>query len=129
MIFIDSSFFIGLALAKDQWHDRALELIPEIEESDKMVSSLIISESVTMVGSLSGGKAGKLVYDYIMDNCAVFNSEKSIYDEAIQTYLKYDGTLSLVDVVSLELMKMFNFQEIVSFDSDFDKVNGIIRIH
>jgi len=101
----------------------------KIEESDKMVSSLIISESVTMVGSLSGGKAGKLVYDYIMDNCTVFNSEKSIYDEAIQTYLKYDGTLSLVDVVSLELMKMFNFQEIVSFDSDFDKVNGIIRIH
>ncbi len=129
MILIDSSFFIGLALAKDQWHNRALELIPKIEESNKMVSNLIISESVTIVGSLSGGKAGKMVYDYITDNCTVFDSERPIFDEAIWTYLKYDGTLSLTDVVSLELMKRFNFQEIVSFDADFDKVNGIIRIH
>ncbi|MCC7550421.1 MAG: hypothetical protein KO316_02820 [Methanobacterium sp.] len=51
-----------------------------------------------------------------MDNCTVFTPEKQLYDEAMQTYLKYDGTLSLTDTVSLELMKIFNIHE--SFDSD-----------
>lgn len=72
MIFVDSSFFIGLALESDQWHERALELIPQLDECDKMVSGFIISETVTMVGGRSGGKSGKMVYDYIMDNCNVF---------------------------------------------------------
>jgi predicted nucleic acid-binding protein len=126
---VDSSFFIALVLKSDQWHDRAVQLIPKLEESQKMVSGLIISEAVTMVGSRSGGKAGKMVYDYITDNCRVFNQEGSIYDEAINTYLKYDGTLSLTDSVTLEVMSIFNIKEIVSFDSDFDKVNGLVRIH
>jgi hypothetical protein len=61
LIFIDSSFFVALILENDQWHDKALKLIPEIEKSQKMVSGLIISEAVTIVGSRAGGKAGKMI--------------------------------------------------------------------
>jgi hypothetical protein len=129
LIFIDSSFFIGLVLETDKWHEQALKLIPKLEKSSKMVSGIIISETVTMVGSRSVGKAGKMVYDYIMEDCTVFSEEKSVYNDAIQTYLKYDGSLSFTDSVTLEIMDIFNIHEVVSFDSDFDKVNGVIRIH
>lgn len=129
MIFVDSSFFIALILENDQWHDKALKLIPKLEKSQKIVSGLIISETVTIVGSRDGGKAGKMIYDNIKDNCRIFSQELSLYDDAIYTYLQYDGTLSLTDSVTLEIMKIFNISEIISFDSDFDKVDGIIRIH
>jgi predicted nucleic acid-binding protein len=129
LIFIDSSFFVALILENDQWHDKALKLIPEIEKSQKMVSGLIISEAVTIVGSRAGGKAGKMIYDTIKDNCKIVDSDLSYYDSAIYTFLKYDGTLSLTDSVSVEIMKTLNIFEIVSFDSDFDKVNGINRIY
>ncbi|BDZ66721.1 type II toxin-antitoxin system VapC family toxin [Methanobacterium ferruginis] len=128
-MFVDSSFFIALAFSKDQWHEQALKLVPKLEKENKIVSGPIISEAVTLVGNLSGGKAGKMVYDSIIDNCTVFAPEKQLYEEAMQTYLKYDGTLSLTDTISLEVMKIFNIQEIVSFDSDFDKVKGIARIY
>ncbi len=129
MIFVDSSFFIALVLENDQWHDKALELIPKLEKSQKMVSGLIISETVTIIGSRAGGKAGKMIYDNIKDNCKIFPQEQSLYDHAIYTYLQYDGTLSLTDSVTIEIMKKCNIQKIVSFDSDFDKVKGIQRIH
>ena len=129
MIFIDSSFFIALILENDQWHDKALKLLPKMEKSQKMVSNLIIVEAVTIVGSRAKGKAGKMIYDTIKDNCKIIDSDLSDYDNAIYTFLHYDGTLSLTDSVTLEIMKTFNISEIVSFDSDFDKINGINRIY
>lgn len=129
MIFIDSSFFIALILENDQWHDKALKLLPKMEKSQKMVSDLIIVEAVTIVGSRAGGKAGKMIYDTIKDNCKIIDSDLSNYDNAIYTFLHYDGTLSLTDSVTVEVMKTFNISEIVSFDSDFDKINGINRIY
>ena len=43
--------------------------------------------------------------------------------------LKYDGTLSLADCLAVHLMKKYNIDTIFSFDSDFDKVKGIVRKH
>jgi predicted nucleic acid-binding protein len=126
---VDSSFFIALILENDQWHEKALKLIPLLENSQKMVSGLIISEAVTIVGSRGGGKAGKMIYDNIKDNCRIFIQDQSLFDDAIFTYLQFDGTLSLTDSVTLEIMKIHDIQDIASFDSDFDKVKGISRIH
>lgn len=100
-----------------------------IEKSDKTVSNLVISEAVTMVGSLGGGKQGKLIYDYLMDNCQIIHIDQGICDNAIQIYLKYDGVLSFADSVSVELMKQNKIKKIVSFDSDFDKINIIERLY
>jgi len=58
-----------------------------------------------MVGSRSGGKAGKLVYEYIMESCNIHRQDKSAYDTVIKTYLKYDGTLSFTDASTVEIMK------------------------
>ncbi|MDD3754812.1 MAG: type II toxin-antitoxin system VapC family toxin [Methanobacterium sp.] len=128
MIFIDSTFFIALVLEDDQWHQQALKLIPKLDEADKLISEFILSETITMVGSRSGGKAGKQVYEYMMESCNIHRQDKSVYDQVIKTYLKYDGTLSFTDASTVEIMRSFNINEIVSFDSDFDKVKGIIRI-
>lgn len=129
LIFCDSSFFIALALANDQWHSQAKKLVPLIEKSDKTVSNLVLSEAVTMVGSLGGGKQGKLIYDYLMDNCQIIQIDQEICDNAIQIYLKYDGVLSFADSVSLELMKVGKIKKIVSFNSDFDKIDTIERVY
>ncbi len=127
MIFIDSTLFIALVLEDDQWHKLALKLIPQLDEADKLISEFIISETVTMVGSRSGGKA-KQVYEYMIENCSIHRQDKSVYAEVIKTYLKYDGGLSFTDASTVEIMKFFNINEIASFDSDFDNVPGIIRI-
>jgi predicted nucleic acid-binding protein len=46
----------------------------------------------------------------------------------MKIYLKYDGSLSLADSLSLQIMNEQNIREIVSFDIDFDKVKEIQKI-
>jgi hypothetical protein len=47
----------------------------------------------------------------------------------MSVFLHYDGTLSVSDAVSVFIMERENIDRILSFDSDFDKVEGIVRIH
>ena len=129
MIFIDASFFIAAINKNDQWHENAGKLLPIIIKEEKVTSQLILSDMLTLVGSLFGGKTGLKLFDYILDNHEVHYANKELSFNAMETFLKYDGTLSFADAVSVEIMKDLGINQIVSFDSDFDKVDGIIRIH
>jgi predicted nucleic acid-binding protein len=128
MIFVDSSYFIAIAREKDRWHNNALKLVEKTNDS-MMISDFIISESVTLVGSLEGGKAGKILYEYFIDNCKIYFIDEEILSKAIGSFLKYDGSLSLADAASIEVMKKHGIKKILSFDSDFDKIKEIDRIH
>ncbi len=127
MIFIDASFFIAALNKQDQWHEKAGEILPTIKKEEKVTSGLILSESITLVGSLFGGKIGLKLFNYILDH-EVRYVDKEMNLHAIETFLKYDGTLSFANSISIEIMRNLKIDEIVSFDSDFDKVDGIIRI-
>ena len=129
MIFVDSSFYIALLNKKDQWHKDIPKVLPQIDKVKKITSILVLSETVTMVGSLSGGKAGVLIYEYIIDNYEVIYIDKTLSSNAMEKFLQYDGTLSLADCMSLEIIEMHQVNSIVSFDSDFDKVKNLNRIH
>lgn len=64
---------------------------------DKIVSNLIISESITNVSTLLGAKIGKSVYYNIKDNYTIFEENRQIYDNTIHTLLHYEGRLSYID--------------------------------
>ena len=44
-------------------------------------------------------------------------------------FIKYDSTISFFDAMYVAISKKEGINEIVSFDSDFDKIDGIVRIH
>lgn len=129
MILVDSTFFTAIVNKKDQWYENSLRVAKKIANMDKIVSNLIISESVTNVSSLLGGKMGKEVYYNIKDNYIIFEENRQIYDNTIHTLLHYNGTLSYTDCLSLEIMRELKIDKIASFDKDFDKVKGIKRIY
>ena len=87
----------------------------------------MIIESLNLIGSCHGGKVGYLTFKYIKDNFTIFKSE-TLLEESLRYYLKFDGTLSLTDCTAIHTMKENNIREILSFDDDFDKVDGIVRI-
>ena len=128
MIIVDSSFFIGLADSKDQWHQDALKLKEYVEKEEIVVTNLIISEVLTEIGKRKGGKAGNILYEYFKDNCQILFPSEDDFDNAELTYLNFDGKLSIPDSVSIYYMVKYSITNIVSFDSDFDKVKGINRI-
>lgn len=122
----DSSYFVALADGKDRWHKRALRLdVP----AKLVITDLIVAESVTIVGERGGGKAAKMLYEYFVDDCEIVFVDAELLDETMALHLLYDGTISVADCASVALMSREGIGEIVSFDSDFDKVRGIRRVH
>jgi len=127
LIFADSSYFIAIADRRDQWHKRAVKISKNVD-TELLVTNLVVAESVTVVGARGGGKAGLAVYEYISDNCEVVFVTRDMLEDAMDIYLKYDGTLSVADAVTVLVMKKRGIKEILSFNSDFDKVENITRI-
>jgi len=129
MILVDSSFFIALVDRKDQWHAAAKSLLPILAGETILISDLILAESVTIIGRRSGGKAGEQLYHYFMDNCNLVVTDEKMLKGGMQVFLRFDGTLSVSDAVSVFIMKKRSIDRICSFDSDFDKIEGIVRVH
>jgi len=128
LILIDSNFFIALINENDQWNKRAVEILKQIKDEDKIVADVVILESITMIGKLFGGEIAKALYDNIKDNYSI-HTTTHLYNKAMKSYLKYDGVLSLTDMLIIEYMKDIEVNELVSFDSEFDNVEGIKRIY
>jgi len=128
MIFVDSCFYIAIADKKDQWHKKAKNLTKYIENKEVIISDFIISEVLTEIGKRGGGKKVHQLFEYFIDNCEITYVNPDLLVESESLFLKYDGTLSLADAVSATIMREKGIWDIISFDSDFDKVEGINRI-
>ncbi len=99
-------------------------------EGEKVISDLVISESVTGVASRLGRKASVNVFEalfYGSDTKIVFLN-KRLCERSLHLYLKYGQRLSFADTISVRIMYDRKIKSIVSFDSDFDGVDGISRI-
>ena len=129
MIFIDATYIIAIILEKDQWHDRVKDIEEKISNKKKITSDIMITESMATIGSLKGGKIAKTMYNYIKDNYVIYETNMKTLDNGMDTLLKYDGTLSLADSITVEIMKELEIYEIVSFDEHFDNEKRVIRIH
>ena len=128
MIFVDSCFYIAIADKKDQWHKKAKNLTNYIENKEVIISDLIISEVLTEIGTRGGGKKAHQLFEYFIDNCEITYINPDLLVESESLFLKYDGTLSLADAVSATIMREKRIWDIISFDSDFDKIEGVNRI-
>ena len=128
MLAADSSYFVALADEDDKWHEDAVRLKSKLPGSF-FVSDLVVAESVTIVGERGGGKTAHTLYEYFIDECDVAYADEGLLRETMAVHLQFDGGLSVADSMSVAMMSRKGIREIVSFDSDFDKVRGIKRIH
>lgn len=129
MILVDSNYIIALVNDKEKNHKRARELSSRVDNEEKIMPLLMLSEAVTSIGSRKKGKIAKLIYDTIVDNFEIYYPTTDEIETAMKCVLKYDGSLSLADCLAVHIMKKRAITEIISFDDDFDKVEGIVRTH
>lgn len=96
----------------------------------RVTSDLVVSESVTGVGSRLGRRAGREAFENLMYDPTVRTVflNKRLMEQSVQTYMKHGAKLSFADAVSVRIMHDMRIRDIVSFDSDFDNIEGINRI-
>lgn len=127
-MFVDSSYWVGLVDSRDQWHRRARELRAKVPLGASVLD-LTVAESVTVVGSRRGGKVATELYRFFCDSCRVIFVDDELLDRSMDLHLARDGRLSLTDCATIRAMVRDREKTILSFDSDFDSVPGITRLH
>ena len=88
-----------------------------------------VAEAVTLVGSRTRAKDGMSLFQYFFDDCDVVFADEGLLRSAMSHWLRYDGRLSVPDCVTVEVMSRRGISRLLSFDSDFDRVRGVDRVH
>ncbi len=116
MIFLDSTYLIGIILKKDTYSTKALKLKPLLKDEKKLINSTVFNE--------------------VLNSLTISNSNYNIdflthddYADAVTAFKYYNHSVNFSDCTIVHSMIKNNVDTIVSFDSDFDKIKGIHRIH
>ena len=130
--FLDSSFILALIIKTDENYENALELV-DIFNDECYINFNVLNEVLTLVGRKIDILAAKEVYYTLIDNFILLN-EYSIgeYNEntfaSCETYVGSDSKktkLSFTDSSIILAMNEFGIKNLVSFDKEFKRVEGI----
>ena len=129
MIFLDSTYLIGLMIDNDDYHQKAHQLRPIIDKERKIINNTVLVE---VLNSLKKNNH-KIGLTEIMDT--LLNLDKVVfltnedYNESLNLFNYYNLSVNYSDCTILKTMIDNNVSVIVSFDSNFDKIKGIRRIY
>lgn len=128
MYFLDTTFIVALFVSNDQWHNQSLDVYEKIKNEKLVISKLVIAEVITI---LKNKLKTKEIYEIYMNLSKIFIvvEDNLTYDEAMDIFIKYDSTISFFDAMYVAISEKEGINKIVSFDRDFDKIDGMVRIH
>ncbi len=127
MIFVDTTFLLALLIKTDRYHDLALNIAKNIQEK-KMINNAVLNETLNAFTG-KGGKIGKELYQVINEMFDIEYLNEDDYKNAVDIYLNYDSSINYSDCTILVSMQKNKIDKIISFDSDFNKIKGILVIN
>lgn len=127
MIFLDASYLISFFVNKEKNHERAVEIGKIIKNEEKIISKLVIAETITVLKKKLPTKDIIKIYNILQNFTIVEDSY--LFDKGFEEFIKYDAEISFFDAIYIVLMNEFDIHEIASFDNDFDNKKRIVRIH
>ena len=124
MIFIDSGAFLARFIARDQYHQRAVEAWRRLEEHRWRccTSNFVLDETITLLGRWSSyefaaARARSLLTSQALE---ILRPDQSDELEALELFEKMaDQAVSFTDCVSFALMRKRRLERAFSFDRHF----------
>lgn len=128
MYFLDTTFIVALFVSNDQWHNQSLYVYEKIKNEKLVISKLVIAEVITILKNKLKTKEISEIY-MNLSKIFIVVEDNLTYDEAMDIFIKYDSTISFFDAMYVAISEKEGINKIVSFDRDFDKIDGMVRIH
>lgn len=129
MIFLETSFIINLNVPKTQNHERAKELWENMKKHDKIISKMVVYETLTVLRKLKqDDETVKKVYDLLVDGEIKVLEDILYYEQAIE-YALNKNKIDFFDNLSYIVMKNNDIKKLGSFDQGFDIFEDIKRVH
>ncbi len=128
MIFLDSTYLIGLILKNDSLYYKSQLLKSYLDDENKIINNTVFNEVLNSVTSNNSNydlnHIKKLLLSFNID---FLTSED--YLDSFDIFEYYNFSVNFSDCTILNTMQNYNINQIASFDSDFDKIKGVKRIY
>ena len=125
-VFADTFYWIALASPKDQWHERAKLIGPELGNPRIVTTEEVLSEFLTFLaeyGPVLREAAVRLVHAIIEDpNILLLPQTRESFRGGLGLYeRRLDKEYSLIDCVSMQTMRHRQLQEVLTHDHHFEQ--------
>ena len=137
---VDSNFIIALVDKKDKWREQALPLQNALrkENAELIYLDCIINETISVVGRRLEEKGRSDEFETVLENIEqivppenitwIYPEVRRLYREILNLVKAYNGSLNFHDALIIVAAKEMKTLSIISFDKDFDQVEGVTRI-
>jgi len=129
MIFLDTNFLVSFFIEEETDHERAIKLMESIKNEEKIISKLIIAETINLLNKklkVNKDRIG-IIYEELKKDYTIIE-DSFVFDEAVKKTIEYNKRLPFFDFVFMSVMEELKIKEIVSFDGHFDLNKNIKRI-
>lgn len=126
--FIDSSFLISLLTENEKNNQHSCEISENINEY-RVINNIVLSETLNGIRRYEKRVDLNKIYTIINEVMEIKYLKKSDYEEAVNIYGYYNGSINYSDCLILKTMQDNNINKILSYDDDYDKINGLQRIY
>ena len=130
--FLDSSFIMALVLDSDSNHNK-VDKLSHILNEECYINNNVLNEVLTLTGRKLNITSAKELYYNLIDSFEVLNEYEILNytSENFKIFEEYVGVnsdktkLSFTDSSIVLTMREFNISNLVSFDKEFKRVEGI----
>ena len=122
MIFIDTSFWVGLTVARDARHEQAPSLLDSTGGDPLVTSNLVRGETFTYLRRKAGHTVAVEYLDRVRSSprLAILPITAELEDRALTWLRAHDEReYSFVDATSFALMRSLKIRRALAFDGDF----------
>lgn len=120
MIFVDTSFYIALAISSDTNHEKALAQLARIKE-ETATSEDVIKETLTIISQRLGKAASVEFYSELRSVTTIIPVTQEHYQAGLAIFLsrKTRKDISIIDCTSTAICRHLKIKKILTFDKHF----------
>ncbi|WP_407421513.1 PIN domain-containing protein [Methanobrevibacter sp.] len=124
MIFLDSGYFKGLMNYKDAHHNDSLKIQEYLNNSNEttVINTTVLVE--TLNNTVKTNILAKDMFNVLYSQNQIIQLTYEDYLKSLEVNMWYGNSINYGDCTIINTMINMSIIDIVTFDSDFEKVNG-----
>jgi len=123
--FADTSYWVALIDAKDQWHEKAAALSRALDANSILTTDEVLTEVLAFFSAYSS-RTRQRVFQFVFDlvnnetHVEVIEQSRAYFLAGLALYEgRPDKSYSLVDCISMQLMRAEGLRDVLTSDSHF----------
>ena len=115
-------------MKKDINHKKAVRIFEAIKHEELFTNSTVLIEVFNALNDKNTPMYLNDFLDYFINLEEIYFLNENDYKDSLDIFNQYGYSINYADCTIVHSMIKHKINKIVSFDSDFEKINGLIRI-